>query len=408
MTDYLKIQELTYTMYDVMQGLYDFPPIPFYLILGISFVLHIFFLKTWFDNRAKNEALLEMVQFLQTDSDLLKGKLKTLEKDEKNLADKTKSNEVLLEKVQSLQTDSNLLKGKLKTLEKDVNNLAGKTQSSEVLLETVQSLQTDNDRLKGKFSILEKNTANLTNKTQAMTEGAKTLSGRMCAIECISETLVKGYDRLTDRMSLQEENMLAIKIMSKSETSFLLDRLSTLESSVRALEQKTRQEIQTLQKAVVKRFEKIEEFIKFDDQGQKVQRQRYYWREEAKILEQEGKAKEFKISQDQILGEGHTINVETFDCDIDDWVRDAISKGIRRYHDTKCFNCGRIGHLRRDCRQGIPRNNVSSGNGKNRRTQPLDICRRCGKGRHWTNECRSTRDSSGNPIPLRNSMVGLL
>ena len=30
-----------------------------------------------------------------------------------------------------------------------------------------------------------------------------------------------------------------------------------------------------------------------------------YWREEAKILEQQGKAKEFKTSQDQILGEGY-------------------------------------------------------------------------------------------------------
>ena len=61
MTDYLKIQELTYTMYDVMQGLYDFPPILFYWILGISFVLHIYSLKTWFDNRARNEALLKHV-----------------------------------------------------------------------------------------------------------------------------------------------------------------------------------------------------------------------------------------------------------------------------------------------------------------------------------------------------------
>ena len=60
--------------------------------------------------------------------------------------------------------------------------------------------------------------------------------------------------------------------MSKDETLSLLDRLHTLESSMRALEQNTGQEIQTLQKAVVKRFEKIEEFIKFDDQGQKVQR----------------------------------------------------------------------------------------------------------------------------------------
>ena len=40
-----------------------------------------------------------------------------------------------------------------------------------------------------------------------------------------------------------------------------------------ALEQNTGQETQMLQNTVVKRFEKIKEFIKFDDQRQKVQRQ---------------------------------------------------------------------------------------------------------------------------------------
>ena len=64
--------------------------------------------------------------------------------------------------------------------------------------------------------------------------------------------------------------MNAIKIISKDETLSLLDRLHTLEYSVRTLEQ----EIQTLPKAVVKIFEKIEELNKFDNQGQKVQRQK--------------------------------------------------------------------------------------------------------------------------------------
>ena len=67
--------------------------------------------------------------------------------------------------------------------------------------------------------------------------------------------------------------MYAIKITSKDEMLSLLERLHTLESSMRTLEQNTGQEIQTLQKAVVKRFEKIEEFVKIDEQGQKIQRQ---------------------------------------------------------------------------------------------------------------------------------------
>ena len=41
-----------------------------------------------------------------------------------------------------------------------------------------------------------------------------------------------------------------------------------MESLMRALEKNTGQEIQTLQKAVVNRFEKTEELIKFDYQEQ--------------------------------------------------------------------------------------------------------------------------------------------
>ena len=98
----------------------------------------------------------------------------------------------------------------------------------------------------------------------------------------------------------------------------------------------------------------------------------------------------------------HTMNKETLDYSTEAWVGEAISNGMRRH--TKCFNCGIIGHLRSDCRQGIPRNNVSSGNGENRRTQPSGICKRCGKGQYWTNECRSTNDRQGNPIPLGYSL----
>ena len=57
---------------------------------------------------------------------------------------------------------------------------------------------------------------------------------------------------MIDRMSLQEGNMHTIKIMSKDEMLSLLGKLHTLESSMRILEQNTGQEIQTLQKTVVK------------------------------------------------------------------------------------------------------------------------------------------------------------
>ena len=110
----------------------------------------------------------------------------------------------------------------------------------------IQSLQTDNNQIKGKISTLEKDTTNLMNKTQSMTEGAETLSERIHAVEYNNQNLLNSYNRLADRVSFREGNMYTIKIMSKDETLSLLDKFHTLESSVRAFEQNTRQEIQTL------------------------------------------------------------------------------------------------------------------------------------------------------------------
>ena len=52
----------------ILQGLCDFPYTSLYLILRISFVFDVISL-IWFDNRAKNEALLEMTQPLQTNNE---------------------------------------------------------------------------------------------------------------------------------------------------------------------------------------------------------------------------------------------------------------------------------------------------------------------------------------------------
>ena len=42
----------------------------------------------------------------------------------------------------------------------------------------------------------------------------------------------------------------------------------------------------------------------------------------------------------------HTMNINTFDCNTESWVGEAISKEMRRHQNAKCFNCSRIGHLR--------------------------------------------------------------
>ena len=117
------------------------------------------------------------------------------------------------------------------------------TWPTELILEKVQS---NSNSFKERFGAPEKEMADLAHKIQSMTVGAETLFERICTVECINCTLSKGYDRLTDRMSLQEGNMHATRIMSKDETLSLMDRFHTLESSVRALEQNTGQKIQTL------------------------------------------------------------------------------------------------------------------------------------------------------------------
>ena len=48
-----------------------------------------------------------------------------------------------------------------------------------------------------------------------MTVGAETLFERIHTVKCINQALSKGYERLTDRMSLQEGNMHAIKIYQR-------------------------------------------------------------------------------------------------------------------------------------------------------------------------------------------------
>ncbi|XP_041911227.1 uncharacterized protein LOC121677222 [Arvicola amphibius] len=201
MTSSIIIQEFNnyfaYVMYGILQGLCDFPYTSLYLILGISLVFHIISLRKWFNNRAKNETSLEMIQ----------------------------------------------------------------------------SLQTSNEQLVGKINTLERDTINLTHKIQSMPEDIETLSERIHASEINNRNVLKIYDRLMDKVSLQEDNMYGIKIMFTDKMLPLLDKLHTLESSVRSLEQKTGQEIQTLRKSVEKRLEKIEEFIKTDEQGQNVQGQ---------------------------------------------------------------------------------------------------------------------------------------
>lgn len=57
--------------------------------------------------------------------------------------------------------------------------------------------------------------------------------------------------------------------------------------------------------------------------------------------------------------------------------------------------------MRRDCRKG--QGQISK---QVKNEQAPGMCRRCGKGRHWTNECRSKKDKFGNLLPPRDNVSG--
>lgn len=84
-------------------------------------------------------------------------------------------------------------------------------------------------------------------------------------------------------------------------------------------------------------------------------------------------------------------------------MRQAIAKGLKS-QSARCFHCGKLGHLRKDCYCSVTKRDTSLEDNQNRKLQPSGICRKCGE--MWTNECRSKKDMHGNPLPSGNWMTG--
>ena len=86
----------------------------------------------------------------------------------------------------------------------------------------------------------------------------------------------------------------------------------------------------------------------------------------------------------------------------------ALAKAMRPPKGGNCVHCGKPGHMKRECRKlkadqgAIPKHRSLAGEYK----IPPGPCHQCGKGLHWTNECKSKTDKMGNPIP-KNCPVGL-
>jgi hypothetical protein len=75
---------------------------------------------------------------------------------------------------------------------------------------------------------------------------------------------------------------------------------------------------------------------------------------------------------------------------------------IQKQKAAKCFNCGKPGHMKKQCK--LPAQN----NTYNKPGNPSlpGICPRCKKGWHWVKEYRSKMDREGNLLPIKNVQMG--
>ena len=119
-------------------------------------------------------------------------------------------------------------------------------------------------------------------KIDSLSKGTRKLPERIQAVEFDFEKLSQSFDKVTDRIYLQDGNLHDIQGQFKEEIQSLKGTIKTLESQVqngdqkidtlvKSLETHAGQEIQDLREAMIQRFEMIEKIIGTDDLGEKTQ-----------------------------------------------------------------------------------------------------------------------------------------
>jgi len=109
---------------------------------------------------------------------------------------------------------------------------------------------------------------------------------------------------------------------------------------------------------------------------------------------------------------------------IDEWIRNTadigshvydatligeeISKTIKKIPNDRCFNCGKPQFWEGTVGKAFLEIFFFLKDNPKRRPQPSQVYRSCVKGQNWTNECKSTRSTQSNPLPLGNALRGLM
>lgn len=74
----------------------------------------------------------------------------------------------------------------------------------------------------------------------------------------------------------------------------------------------------------------------------------------------------------------------------------ALGGQVRTF-GGRCYNCGQIGHLKKNCLVSNKQNVTTQATTRTDK-EPPGLCPRCKKGKHWGNQCRSKFDKNGQPL----------